>query len=442
MKIDRFSFIVLIDLIAAVTAVAFHSMIDLQTAVWIAIATIAITIYSIFTIYDHRLSFSSVLQLYTIATQFGLVIPYVLFGRESIEYSDYTLRFMNSEYLVTALLMGNLAVIVYEFVRRMTLRNQRVKHSLPIIAEDDERTNNKMYVAAMAMILIVIGFFAFHIVTGGMRLFGSYEEFRSGSVATSSIYSYILILFYVGTLYLAASGPIGKRKTGWVLWGVMVVIFAMNGNKGEFLYALLAVLGLKGIQGQKITWRMLLLIGALLFAVIPSITFLRSIGIAGNLSNGKVDFFASFAEMGMQIRTSVHALEELDSGRISYLWGMSYIQPIINMLIPTSKKVATMELRNIFYGYGFNQVIESYLNFDYIGVAMFFGCVSCMLVRAETKQRSNLSLAWIGTITCVLINASRNYFAFVPGQIVIVTIIYWVINMVKINFKVRVGKND
>ena len=113
MKIDRFSFIVLIDLIAAVTAVAFHSMMDLQTAVWVAIATIAITIYSIFTIYDQRLSFSSVLQLYTIATQFGLVIPYVLFGRESIgEYSDYTLRFMNSEYLVTALLMGNLAVIV------------------------------------------------------------------------------------------------------------------------------------------------------------------------------------------------------------------------------------------------------------------------------------------------------------------------------------------
>ena len=46
-----------------------------------------------------------------------------------------------------------------------------------------------------------------------------------------------------------------------------------------------------------------LFIGVLLFAVIPSITFLRSIGIAGNLRNGKVDFFASFAEMGMQIRT-------------------------------------------------------------------------------------------------------------------------------------------
>lgn len=436
MKIDRFSFIVLIDLIAAVTAVAFRSMIDLQTAVWVAIATIAITIYSIFTIYDHRLSFSSVLQLYTIATQFGLVIPYVLFGRESIgEYSDYTLRFMNSEYLVTALLMGNLAVIVYEFVRRMTLRNQIVKHSPAIIAEDNERIINKMYVAAIAMILIVIGFFAFHIVTGGMRLFASYEEFRSGSVATSSIYSYILILFYVGTLYLAASGPIGKRKTGWVLWGVMVVIFAMNGNKGEFLYALLAVLGLKGIQGQKITWRMLLLIGVLLFAVIPSITFLRSIGIAGNLRNGKVDFFASFAEMGMQIRTSVYVLEEMDKGSISRIWGMSYIQPIINILIPTSSKVATMEIRRMFPGYGFNQVIESYVNFGYAGVVLFFGSVGSMLAKAEARQRSTLSLAYVGTITCILINASRNYFAFVPGQVVIVTIIYLVIGKVRINIR-------
>lgn len=438
MKIDKCTFIVLIDLIVAIFAVAFSNMINLQVAVWIVIVTIVITIYSIVTIYNHHLSFSSVLLLYTIATQFGLVIPYVLFGKESIsEYSDYTLRFMNSEYLVVAILMGNLAVVIYEFVRRITLRKQIDMSTQQEIIEADEQVSIKMYVAAMLMLLVVMGFFAFHIITGGMRLFGSYEEFRNSSVATSSMYSYILILFYAGTLYLAASGKIMNRKIGWVLWVIMVVIFAMNGNKGEFLYALLAVLGLKGVQGQKISFKMLLLVAGLLFVVIPTITFLRSIGIAGNLNNSKIDFFASFAEMGMQIRTSVHALEELDTGRIDYLWGMSYIQPIINIVFPFSKKVATMEFRNIFYGYGFNQVIESYLNFGYLGVVIFFGCVSSILVRAETKQRSNLSLAWIGTITCVLINASRNYFAFVPGQIVIVSIIYLAIKIVRIDFKIK-----
>ena len=42
-----------------------------------------------------------------------------------------------------------------------------------------------------------------------------------------------------------------------------------------------------------------------------------------------------------------------------------------------------------------------------------------------------MKLAYIGTITCILINATRNYFAFVPGQIVIVSIIYLVENMKK-----------
>src|SRR5699024_7804572 len=148
----------------------------------------------------------------------------------------------------------------------------------------------------------------------------------------------------------------------------LVLIFALNGNKGEFMYALLAILGLKGVQGQKITLKILALAGIVLFLIIPSITSLRNIGIIGNLSSIHIDFVDAFAEMGMQIRTSVYVLDDLQNGVYTFLYRKSYYQPIINMITPfLDHTTATDHIRLMYKGYGFNQVIEGYLNFGILG---------------------------------------------------------------------------
>lgn len=78
MKIDRFTFLFLLDGIVALFALLFGTSMNVRMAAAIAAVTIVLILISIYTIYDHRLSLSSVLLLYTIATQFGLVIPYTM----------------------------------------------------------------------------------------------------------------------------------------------------------------------------------------------------------------------------------------------------------------------------------------------------------------------------------------------------------------------------
>ena len=181
----------------------------------------------------------------------------------------------------------------------------------------------------------------------------------------------------------------------------------------------------------------LIMIGASGHGKVCADTLLRSVGIAGNLGSAKWDFVSVFTEMGMQIRTSVYVLEGLDHKTISPLWGMSYIQPVINMIVPFSHKIATSDIRKMFPGYGFNQVIESYLNLGVAGVAGYFGLVGYVISKAENELKSRIDLAYLGTVTCVLINASRNYFAFVPGQILIVTVIYYLIKKTRVG-----GRNE
>lgn len=168
---------------------------------------------------------------------------------------------------------------------------------------------NKMYLVAGVGLLGVVAYFGYHFLSGGINLINTYAEYRSGSAYTDALYPYILILFFMSTIYLSASGPIKRRKIGWGIWALISVYFALNGNKGEFMYALLAVMGLFGSMGKKVSTRLMIAIAAILFLVIPSITLLRSIGIVNNLSEARVSFISAFTEMGMQIRTTVLTLE-------------------------------------------------------------------------------------------------------------------------------------
>lgn len=378
---------------------------------------------------SHRLTYSSALLLYTVATQFGLVIPCLLFGRGVVgNYSDYTLRFLDNLYLAPAIILGVIATTSYELGVQFSKENDfsavLLKNSVKIIDDNSER---RMYLVGILSLSAVLLFFAYHIFSGGTKLFSTYEMYRESSACTSSIYSYILILFYVGTIYLASAGEILQHKLGWFLWLLLVVVFALNGNKGEFLYATLAVLGMKGTEGKKISGKIVVVVLLLVFLVIPSITALRGIGVADNLSQISFNPFDAFTEMGMQIRTSVYGIEDITTGKYEYLYGRSYWQPIFNILTPFfSHSQATALMKEDYWGYGFSQVIESFINFDILGTIVYFFLVGLFLGKVENKPMSKCQLAYLGTVTCILINATRNYFAFVPGQVLMVSMIYFI----------------
>lgn len=397
---------------------------SIQMATNMAILSSLLSIYNIIVLYNGRFSLSSAVIAYTIATQFGLILPYILVGDAVVDiYSPWTLAFLYDNNLAKAILLGSIAILSFEFARIVCAH--RYVEAPEHIAQTNRKDEHLKYFS-LFLLSVVLLFFVYHIVTGGMLIFGTYEMFMNSRAYNSPIYYYILILFYLGTLYLTIAGPVKQNLIGWFIWFFVVVIFAANGNKGEFLYALLASFGLKGMQGSRISTKMIIGVSLLLFVVIPTITSLRGVGIADNISSASFNPFGAFVEMGMQIRTSVYTLDGLDDGSISYLYGQSYWQPLYNILTPFSKHItATSGLKEMFMGFGYNQVIESFLNFGLLGVIAFYFIVGYYLCKHERLAESNDKLALTGSITTVLINATRNYFAFVPGQVLIVVTIYY-----------------
>ena len=381
----------------------------------------------------YRITFSTALLMFTIVTQFGLFLCYVFLGRDCLSnYHDYTLRFLWSPYLGRVVLYAVLAVSCFEMGKQFSRTKYPLKEGA-VYSESKQRVNQHLALFSTLMILLVFLYFVYHILTGGMSLFSTYEQFRESRVSSTSIYSYILILFYVGTIYLAAAGTVRECWFGWTIWFLQVILFAMNGNKGEFLYSMLAVVGMKGLMGKKISFRMILMGVFLLCVLIPSITTLRGIGVAQNLRSISFNPVEAFTEMGMQLRTSVYVLELMDDATTGFLYGRSYWQPLFNLITPfMSHTQATAHIRSTLGGMGFSQVAESYLNFGVLGIVVFFGLIGYFLSKAEAKANNKFIIAYIGTITCILINATRNYFAFVPGHILMVSVVALLVRRISI----------
>lgn len=398
---------------------------DIGFAIYLAIWVTLLSARNIVYLYNRQFSLSSALITYTILTQFGLIIPYYFWGDVVVsEYASWTLEFLSSSFLAKSVKMGALGISVFETVRLFVAHKLNFK--LNTIDSTTVTNFRVLHNMARVMLLAVFLFFAYHILTGGMRLFGTYEMYMASSAYNSSIYSYILIVFYIATIYLTSSGSFKNNKFSWVVWFVIVVIFAMNGNKGEFMYVLLASLGVYGLQGHKISWKLIAGGVGVVFFVIPSITSLRMLGISQNISSVAFNPFAAFAEMGMQLRTTVYTLESLHNGTVDFLYGQSYWQPLLNLIPFAPHGFATGLLKTMFPGYGFNQIVESYLNFGIIGIALFYGIVSYLLSKNERRLNNELTLSLLGASTTVFINATRNYFAFVPGQLLIVLILHWI----------------
>ena len=71
---------------------------NLALAIVLASCTCLLSLLNIITNYGGRFTLSSSLISYTIATQFGLVIPYFIFGDiATADYTDWTLYFLDSK---------------------------------------------------------------------------------------------------------------------------------------------------------------------------------------------------------------------------------------------------------------------------------------------------------------------------------------------------------
>lgn len=380
---------------------------------------------------------TSVIMLYTILTQFGLVAIYYILGETYLQnYTSYTLKFLKSEQLSEAILLGTIAIITYAIAANIELTQKRITLPFSRNVAENLSDNKGIVNIGYAFLIIVFLFYCFYLAIGAFTVGGSYSEFRDNVISTSNIYAYILMLYSMGIVFVIAAGDKKQIKIGIILYCLSAFILLLTGNKGEVFYSVLACIGVAKYRDFKVDKKIILLMCAIVFVIIPFVTANRETGISNSINNVSLNFTDAFTEMGMQIRVSVYVLDEMVGRTRNLMFGYSYYAPVINII---SKIVPFIGLRLVtpsdynfltkYAGMGFSQVAESYCNFGIVGIIIFFFVIGKMMAKKERSELNRYQLAFWGCITSILINATRNRFAFVLGQALIIYIVITVIEL-------------
>lgn len=392
-----------------------------------------------------KFGFSAVVLFYTISTQFGLNTIYFLVGEQYLSgFNANFLRFLYSDSYPNAVMLGSIAIMTYVLAVKLGkrvkihLRKRKLKEEV----ENPEIERNIAVKIGYILISIVIIFLLYYLLTGQLRLNVQYTDFRNSAVKKNPLYGFIIVLYATGIGYVIATGTSKQRRYGLFLYCIPAIILFVTGNKGEVLYAALACIGTLGYRGYKMKPRIFILIALILFVIIPFVTITRAEGVINNLSQIGINFTAPFVEMGGQLRISVFILEEFKTNSRDYIYGFSYYNPIINIIdrfLPFSIRLPIPESFNFKETYarkGFSQVAESYANFGLLGVICYHLILGYVISIVETKKLSPLKSAYFTSIIVVVINSTRNKFAFVPGQIVVLSMFYFTLKFI-VDFRVN-----
>ena len=406
--------------------------------VFVSVFSIIVTLLILLTFklaHGNILGLGFVFIAYNLLMHFGFGIIYFLISEEPAHdlYASWTLEFLSSSNYSLAIIISALAFEAFTIAWLVGLKKPEAvqQESIEIDEITESRQKYACYVSGILLLLVVLLYFGYLIFTGRLSIDMTYDEYRHYVMQGNSIYSYVLVLYSTGLLYVVSSFDNNKRWFGIVLFAITAIILLLTGNKGEVLYAVLAALGVMGFQRKKLNYKIVALLCVIMFVIIPVVTATRSMGVRNEFSLELASFTDSFLEIGMQIRCLVYSIDGVAHGAYSYMHGYSYLRPVLKIL-----GYIVFPLRNLpdpsvdlsssnsdFHGYGFTQVAEGYLNFGIFGAILFFVILGFILGRLEFKKMNTLKLSFVGSVLAILINCSRNSFIFVPGQIIIMAII-------------------
>lgn len=386
------------------------------------------------------LGFGFVFIAYNILMHFAFGIIYFLISDTSAReiYASWTLAFLRSENYSKAIIISALAFEAFTIAWLLGLNKGQLSHFNDMeINTTEERENSVCYILGILMLMGVLFYFIILLVMGRMSFNMSYTDYRDGVMSGNALYSWALVFYPTGLLYVIASADGKKRSLGVALFVSVAVILLVTGNKGEVFYAVLAALGILGYQKKRLNPKIVLFLCVIMFVIIPVVTSTRSMGVREGFSLEFASLTDPFLEIGMQIRCLVYSIDGVADGVYSFMYGYSYLRPVCEVLgylllplkyLPKIPIDLTSSNSN-FSGYGFTQVAEGYLNFGILGAVLVFAILGWFLGRLEFKCMNTRKLCLIGSILVILINLSRNTFIFVPGQITVMLILYCAIKV-------------
>lgn len=395
---------------------------------------------NIYFVIDKKLKifgFTHAHMLYASISAFGIGWVCYFVGRDSVykTISSYSARFLDSQMYAKAIVLSMLSFLIY-ILGAGVGKNLSKNKDFSKETDDLRDQTASIILANVGIAFIGLSFvvFAVFIMFGRISLSMSYEQFRN-AMESFSLYTYMLFLYEVGICFVVACGNRLQLRLGIILYAAVAVVFFLTGNKGEVLYGLLACIGILRYKGVKIRIKYIIWLAVIAFLIIPFITTARREGVLESISSIGINFTGFFVELGTQVRCTVYILEQMFSGSRELLWGYSYYNPIVNILNRLTPFIdisiqapSSFDFKTAFSSMGFNQIAEGYANFGVLGSCLYFFVTGIFLSKNEKKKMSNSELGYFGAICAILINVSRNKFAFFWGQVVIVSLIYYIVS--------------
>ena len=375
--------------------------------------------------------FSLVLMMYLIFTQFGICMFVYAIPISIVEGSGYyNSEWINGINFIKAVELGIIALIVYALavVWKQNSELGRRK-SLSYVNWKVFESSDGLYYSGLLLLIMSLFSLICCIATGLFKLSGNYFDFRNFIDANETFWSLIVMFTNIGIVFCFASGNRKNKNIFYIIFGFIALIILGTGNKGEILYPLLAVFGININKNGKIDKKIIITGLIILLVIIPSITLLRYDGVLKSNSTLFLSLAGAFIEMGAQLRLSVFILDGIGTGSMGFIGGYSYISPFINIIDNIIPFISGLSMPQTyaswenFYKYGFSQVAESYANFGIYGVIIFHLLLG-RLVSFFDLTNDPRKLCLYGAWVTLFIIMTRNRFSSVPGQMLLVYLIW------------------
>ena len=373
---------------------------------------------------------SIALCAYYILTQFGISWFVTAVPIASLEGSSYYLAgWLYSPNYVRAVELAIVGLLSYAIFVVIGSGSKSVRLKL-INYPLNYRSGTIMYRFSIIVLIVALTILIMCLFAGLFSLTGDYIKFRKFSESYEFLWSIIVLLISIGAIFGFSSENRRGKRLFYLLFSIISLIVLATGNKGEIMYPLLAMFGIGINKTGKIDKKYVLGGLIVLLVIIPSITALRYDGVLSNVSQVIFSFGAAFVEMGAQLRLTVFVLDTVGSSKHEFLHGYSYYNPFLTMsdsFIPFISKTPTPDTYasfDKFYKFGFSQVAESFANFGLMGVIIFHSFLGYVTSKWDQQKTDFVKLGLFGVWLSILINMTRNRFSFVPGQFLLVYLVW------------------
>ncbi|MCY9006775.1 O-antigen polysaccharide polymerase Wzy [Peribacillus frigoritolerans] len=380
------------------------------------------------------------IMLYTILTQFGFAIVYLIANKDVYINELYVNRHLYINYLPQVFAISFVGCYSF-FIGIRSSEVFGIKQKKEEKSELTTRTilfrkrlrENYLFISTIIIYIFAIVLLAVTVKEG--LLYKDYSVVKE-VFGEKSFLAYLQNFFWVAVIPIALLGENKTFKINIIPMGIIILILLLTGNRNDVLIPLAIGFSIYCLVKKRVP-KILLYIGLLiLFVINPAISATRKDG-GLSLTDLSWGFSDALIEMGGQVNPFTVVVFLVENG-FDKLHGLSLILPTIsifnlNIYYSTSDFLnSVFHIPNILalqdhYGQAFSMMGEMWLNFGVIGVVACYYIYGYYSNKIEKSSLSSVQLIFYGQFSILMMYWVRNSLMFNIIIIIFSVLLYSII---------------